>query len=447
VLAAAYDDGTVELRQVNGEPSPVTFAPSRGGQSVWISAAAPSPDSQLVALASIDVKSAQGSPQPAYEVAIYNRNAPEKPIKVFKVGAAVRHLAWSASGDRVAAALEDKTALVYRLEGDAEPVAFHGHKAWLTRLDLSPDNRWLVTTSLDRTALVFDMEAGGARPERHEHGGAVYAAAFDPTGKRFATACADGKVRVFELGGSRAPLELNDKGGELLHVAWSADGTRLAAASSTGAILVWSNLSWPLGGAPRPIVLEGKAPADALAFLDGGEALVAASRDRTYTWRLAVKTLRKDLLEDNDDCLQPEDRTLYLQESRDIALKAFLECESERGRRRPAEAPPSPRADQGIVVARLIVLPGNAEIEIDGAPVRRRDGLLELSGRAGDRRKVRLVKDGDSIEKEVTIERNGASLQRIDLDEEVAKRGAPSPSPLEILNNGNYDILMPDPLK
>ncbi|XXT19137.1 WD40 repeat domain-containing protein [Sorangium sp. So ce429] len=449
VFAAAYDDGTVELREVNGASEPVSLAAQKGEARRWISAAAPSPDGERVALASLGVaprdgaSPGEGALGTKHVLYVYQRREPDRPVKRIEVGAAIRHLAWSAAGDRIAAALEDGTALVFRMDGDAPPATFRGHTAWLTSATLSPDGRRLVTTSLDRTALIFDAEKGGAPLERHAHPDAVYAAAFDPTGRRIATASGDGKVRLVEVGGSGGPIELDGKAGELSRVAWSADGTRIAAASSNGTIVVWSGLAWPVDDARSPFALETKAPAVALEFLGEGQQLIAAAADRTYSWELDLGKLKRDLQDTNRDCLPIEERVLYLNEPPDVATRSFQECERAHGRL-DLPRPHQPAADdRDLVRARVLVLPGDAEVELDGAPIGRRDGLIELSGHVGDRRRLTIVDGDTSIEKDVTIGPDGASPPTIDLAEETGQKNGVTSSRPRKPGEGDFDSLMP----
>lgn len=75
----------------------------------------------------------------------------------------------------------------------------------------------------------------------------------------------------------------------------------------------------------------------------------------------------------------------------------------------------------------VIVLPGDALVEVDGQPVRRRDGVVELVGKVGEARRLRAFKGAKSTEEKlVTIQEGGASLALVDLDEPAPKvaRGA-----------------------
>lgn len=73
----------------------------------------------------------------------------------------------------------------------------------------------------------------------------------------------------------------------------------------------------------------------------------------------------------------------------------------------------------------VVVLPGDALVEVDGQPVRRRDGIVELVGKVGEVRLVRAFKGAKSTEeKAVTIQEGGASPALVDLDEPLPRKAA-----------------------
>ena len=79
--------------------------------------------------------------------------------------------------------------------------------------------------------------------------------------------------------------------------------------------------------------------------------------------------------------------------------------------------------------ATLFVIPGDALVEVDGQPTRRRDGVIDLVGKVGDERRVRAWKGSKSTaEKVVTIHESGASPSLLDLNEATAPRPAPGAS-------------------
>lgn len=69
----------------------------------------------------------------------------------------------------------------------------------------------------------------------------------------------------------------------------------------------------------------------------------------------------------------------------------------------------------------FFVVPGDAPVEVDGLPVRRRNGVIELVGKVGDVRRVRAFKGAKATEeKSVTIKAKGAEPSLLDANEEKA---------------------------
>lgn len=87
-----------------------------------------------------------------------------------------------------------------------------------------------------------------------------------------------------------------------------------------------------------------------------------------------------------------------------------------------AEVPPPTMARPGVHRlgagerrVKLLVLPADAAVEVDGVPARRRDGVIELSGKVGQTHRVRLSRDAQHAETTVTLMDAGASPPSLDL--------------------------------
>jgi serine/threonine-protein kinase len=66
----------------------------------------------------------------------------------------------------------------------------------------------------------------------------------------------------------------------------------------------------------------------------------------------------------------------------------------------------------------VFVVPGDASVEVDGRPVFRRSGVVEIVGRVGDVHKLRVFKGARSTEeKSVTIQEAGVTPNLVDLNE------------------------------
>ncbi|AUX33645.1 MULTISPECIES: hypothetical protein [Sorangium] len=84
--------------------------------------------------------------------------------------------------------------------------------------------------------------------------------------------------------------------------------------------------------------------------------------------------------------------------------------------RAPAAARPAVhRLGAGERRVKLLVLPADAVVEVDGVPVRRRDGVIELSGKVGQTYRVRVSRGARHGETTVTLTDAGASPPSLDL--------------------------------
>ncbi|WP_437758971.1 hypothetical protein [Sorangium sp. So ce1389] len=87
----------------------------------------------------------------------------------------------------------------------------------------------------------------------------------------------------------------------------------------------------------------------------------------------------------------------------------------------------------------LIVVPGDALVEVDGQPAYRRDGAIDLIGKVGDARRVRVWKGAKAApEKAVTIQETQPSPPLVDLNEAPPLR-PPAKAPKKPARFGGFD--------
>jgi serine/threonine protein kinase len=65
--------------------------------------------------------------------------------------------------------------------------------------------------------------------------------------------------------------------------------------------------------------------------------------------------------------------------------------------------------------ANLVILPHDAAVEVDGAPVTPQDGIVEIAGALGSTHRVRLRKDGQEKVAEVVLGASGAQPPKVEL--------------------------------
>jgi conflict system STAND superfamily ATPase/WD40 domain-containing protein len=99
----------------------------------------------------------------------------------------------------------DKTARLWDLSAKdpaANSIVLRGHDGWVNAVAISPDNHWLVTGSLDKTELLWDLSAKDPAVNPivlRGHDGAVQAVAISPDNRWVVTRCDDEKVRLWLL--------------------------------------------------------------------------------------------------------------------------------------------------------------------------------------------------------------------------------------------------------
>ena len=71
---------------------------------------------------------------------------------------------------------------------------------------------------------------------------------------------------------------------------------------------------------------------------------------------------------------------------------------------------------------KVIVLPGEASVEVDGLAARRRDGIIELTGKVGEKHQLRVFDESRTGELEVVIEDGQTSPSVVDLSALAAPR-------------------------
>ncbi len=125
---------------------------------------------------------------------------------------------------------------------DAEPPGvsyLHGHTAAVHGVDLSVDQRLLLSASSDGTLRLWGAEFGCCLAEYHGHVHPVWDASFCPVGHLFASGGADRVARVW-VSDRTAPLRLlAGHGGDVDVVRWHANGTLVATGSGDRSVRLW----------------------------------------------------------------------------------------------------------------------------------------------------------------------------------------------------------------
>jgi WD40 repeat protein len=188
----------------------------------------------------------------------------------------VQEVAVSPDGRYVATSSFDKTAKVWDSDTGALVQTMTGHTEILFGLTFSPDSRSLLTGSLDNTARLWDVSTGKEIRRFSGHTGGVYAVDFTPNGRYAITGSADRSARVWDL---KSPLEADTLVGQtsfVYAVDFSPDGSRIFTGSGDGTGLLWDAASHQVVARPYD-----HSRVDAADFSPDGRYLLVAHSART----------------------------------------------------------------------------------------------------------------------------------------------------------------------
>ncbi len=196
----------------------------------------------------------------------------------------VEALAWSPSGEQLAAAIDD--GVLARIDARGVPLAADTLDASEGLVDLAWRPTGDALAVVDERRTLWRVPIDGERSSLGRYSVALWSTAWDPQDRFIATGAADGAVSLWPVKeGSRVDLFGH---GDIVHaVAFDPGGGRLASAGADGRVIVW-----PMPGAD----------------------------------------LRAHLARITSVCLTPDQRRTLLGEPADAALAAATACESAAGR-------------------------------------------------------------------------------------------------------------------
>jgi serine/threonine protein kinase len=190
---------------------------------------------------------------------------------------AIRALAWSPDGDKLASAGEDRQVHVWQALSGKPIFTYQQHTRAVNALAWSPNSRYLASASNDYGVHIWQAASGKSLRCYQEHTHWVQALSWSSDGRLIASGDAAHQIHLWDAhSGQRNRLYQDHKEG-ILALAFSPDARLIASADQGGEIHLWEVAS----GVVRAVLKGHTRAVNALAFSPDSKQLASASSDRT----------------------------------------------------------------------------------------------------------------------------------------------------------------------
>jgi len=167
-----------------------------------------SPDGKTLAVAC-------GAPGRLGEVRLFDPASGELKSVLVSASDVVYDVAYSAAGDKLAAAAADNTIYLHDVATGNRERTLESHSDWVYAVAFSPDGSKLASASRDKTAKVFDLKTGDLLATYPGHGQPVRGVAFHPDGKEVYTSAGDNKVHLWKIADGKKSADVSSFGHEV----------------------------------------------------------------------------------------------------------------------------------------------------------------------------------------------------------------------------------------
>ncbi len=186
----------------------------------------------------------------------------------------VTKIVFSADGNTIGTASEDKTAIIWSINGK-KITQLKGHTKSVTSIALSKDGKIVVTGSKDRTVKIWNFKGDKfvLIKDLTQHKGSVTSVSISPDGETIASASEDKTVKLWSRDGQLIRYLKHPE--RVAIVSFSPDGQMIAAAGKDEIVQLWNLDGKETGG---KISNYGTLT---MSFSKDGKTLIFGNKDRT----------------------------------------------------------------------------------------------------------------------------------------------------------------------
>ncbi|RRR73882.1 MAG: serine/threonine protein kinase [Candidatus Viridilinea halotolerans] len=202
-------------------------------------------------------------------------------LRMLTTGSPIRSIAFSPSGDLLAAGYDDHTIGIWNLKDYTHLATLKGHSSSVRGVCFAPHGGLLASGSDDESLRLWRVADGSSLRRLHIAGCPIESIAFSPDGNYLAAGGWGGTIALCAVEDTRITITENLPCPFVHSLAFSPDGQILAAGAYDGTIYRWDvrdqRALQPLAGFSTIIL--------ALAFSPDGEYLAASSNTSVQVWR------------------------------------------------------------------------------------------------------------------------------------------------------------------
>ena len=210
------------------------------------------------------------------------------------------------TNDRLVSTGYDRTIRIWDVRSGLQLAQMIGHEQTIRWLDVSPDQRWIVTCSYDGTVRVWPAEGGDARTAPVP-AGCIRGLAYSPDSKTLYSLDNDGSLKAWRTHDLQevASTSVSQAGRPALALALSPDGRFLAVGSAEGVIRLFHARTLAPASTLRPSKAQDSSldpPQDFGRFIafspDGGQVIAggwAGASGHARIWDLGRGQVEREL--------------------------------------------------------------------------------------------------------------------------------------------------------